>query len=370
MERAYGPPPPKRRKLNTCDNYKQAAEKIKECHFLLLATGAGWSADSGLPTYPGIAKVPAYERHKITYRMICQAGVLRYPPVFYGFWGDSTNMYRETAPHEGYSIIDRWNKNKEERMEHKKWQRDFKASLDFNVNGSESEIANWLQKKIVELSLLEKQSELIKFYDTAFSHWSQGQRETAVRKCTAIKFFIRFWQLVSMHDDTFIVALRNVGYTGRLEKQDISEFINFRTSKPIPVKHSPFFCLTSNVDAHFKKFFPPEQLCEIHGSVEEWQCAKHCGQSPWKLDPEFRFNVDKEAMTASPPYVRCPQCNELARPCILMFNDLDWQSPNDDEKLFCWIDSVRDLTFLNRKIKFTILEVGCGDNVPTVRHLV
>lgn len=38
-----------------------AANAIRNADFLLIATGAGWSADSGLPTYSGVADIEAYK---------------------------------------------------------------------------------------------------------------------------------------------------------------------------------------------------------------------------------------------------------------------------------------------------------------------
>ena len=32
----------------------------------------------------------------------------REPEVGYGFWGSCFNLYRETAPHRGYSILKGW----------------------------------------------------------------------------------------------------------------------------------------------------------------------------------------------------------------------------------------------------------------------
>mmetsp|Transcript_35642 Transcript_35642/g.55632 ORF Transcript_35642/g.55632 Transcript_35642/m.55632 type:complete len:84 (+) Transcript_35642:928-1179(+) len=40
---------------NREQSLKQAAQWLKEADFILLSTGAGWSADSGLPTYNSIA---------------------------------------------------------------------------------------------------------------------------------------------------------------------------------------------------------------------------------------------------------------------------------------------------------------------------
>eukprot|EP00493_Phyllostaurus_siculus_P023633 UN23969 len=87
----------------------EAANAIFHADVLLIATGAGWSADSGLATYPGVAEIPPYQKRNITYYDVCQPHWLQHEPqFFYGFWGDCTNVYRETTPHEGYAILKRW----------------------------------------------------------------------------------------------------------------------------------------------------------------------------------------------------------------------------------------------------------------------
>lgn len=91
---------------------QQAAKSIKEADFLLIATGAGFSADSGLPTYADVAKNPIYERLGIEYGDLCRLQCLREnPKLFYGFWGTCFNLYQrqpQFTPHEGYQILKKW----------------------------------------------------------------------------------------------------------------------------------------------------------------------------------------------------------------------------------------------------------------------
>ena len=87
----------------------RAARAIQQADILLVATGAGWSADSGLAIYRDVADVAAYHERDLTYRDICQPHFLdSEPALFYGFWGGCYNDYRNTAPHEGYGIIKQW----------------------------------------------------------------------------------------------------------------------------------------------------------------------------------------------------------------------------------------------------------------------
>ena len=88
---------------------QEAASAIDECNFLLVATGAGFSADSGLPTYTQVASNPVYEKQDMEYGDLCRVSCLKdRPSLFYGFWGTCYNMYQEASPHEGYHIVKKW----------------------------------------------------------------------------------------------------------------------------------------------------------------------------------------------------------------------------------------------------------------------
>ncbi|KAG6591147.1 Sirtuin family, catalytic core small domain [Phytophthora cinnamomi] len=90
-------------------SWRVAAEILAAADFLLLATGAGFSADSSLPVYADIAKVAAYEKMDVEYQDLCDPYMLEQDEeVFYGFWGSCTNSYRDTKHHRGYQILRRW----------------------------------------------------------------------------------------------------------------------------------------------------------------------------------------------------------------------------------------------------------------------
>ena len=87
-----------------------AAAAVAQADVLLMMTGAGWSADSGLAVYRDIADQPAYAARGLTYPDLCQPHVLRDDPaLFYGFWGACYNDYKHKhLPHEGYTIVQGW----------------------------------------------------------------------------------------------------------------------------------------------------------------------------------------------------------------------------------------------------------------------
>ena len=51
--------------------FAAAADAIRAADLLLVATGAGFSADSGLPTYVDCARLPPYLSRGLSYRDLC-----------------------------------------------------------------------------------------------------------------------------------------------------------------------------------------------------------------------------------------------------------------------------------------------------------
>eukprot|EP00122_Pirum_gemmata_P019894 Pgem_evm2s18610 len=66
---------------------KNAANKIKNCDFLLVTCGAGFSADSGLPVYKDIADDPEYTESQLSYSDLCSPECMETnPKMFFRFW--------------------------------------------------------------------------------------------------------------------------------------------------------------------------------------------------------------------------------------------------------------------------------------------
>ena len=90
-----------KRSLPNC--VARASSLISEADVLLFSTGAGWSADSGLPTYE---QTPDYAN-------VCKPAMLRETETgaadtFKEFWAACHDRYRDTAPHEGFAIVTQW----------------------------------------------------------------------------------------------------------------------------------------------------------------------------------------------------------------------------------------------------------------------
>jgi NAD-dependent SIR2 family protein deacetylase len=123
------------------------------------------------------------------------------------------------------------------------------------------------------------------------------------------------------------------------------------------------FVFTSNVDGHFQAAnFSDQSIMECHGSIHFLQCLSKCGKDIWPFPEDYIFSID-DNLHALEPLPKCPSCNGLARPNILMFSDFDWDSSREskqNENFQSWVDS-------NKSKPLMILEMGAGLAVPTVR---
>merc|ERR1712166_877744 len=73
----------------------EAGALISKADVLILLTGAGFSADSGLAVYADVASVPAYKSRELTYMDLCVPHWQQEEPeLFWGFWGGCFNDYR------------------------------------------------------------------------------------------------------------------------------------------------------------------------------------------------------------------------------------------------------------------------------------
>jgi NAD-dependent SIR2 family protein deacetylase len=113
------------------------------------------------------------------------------------------------------------------------------------------------------------------------------------------------------------------------------------------------FIYTSNVDGHFQKAgFADARVLECHGSLAYLQCTEPCGNHLWPM-PDA---IDPKQSPL------CPQCGELARPNVLMFND--WGAIHDHaedkyEVFEQWLAQV---------INPIVIELGAGTTIPSVRR--
>ena len=125
-----------------------------------------------------------------------------------------------------------------------------------------------------------------------------------------------------------------------------------------------YFVFTSNVDGQFQKAgYNPHRIAEVHGSIHHLQCCRRgCDSGIWRSSA--RIELDEVTMAASEPFPRCPYCDGLARPNILMFGDSRWRSERSEaqeNRLAEWLGGVDT-------DRLVIVELGAGSAIPTVRN--
>ncbi|HEX7652256.1 MAG TPA: Sir2 family NAD-dependent protein deacetylase [Verrucomicrobiae bacterium] len=126
------------------------------------------------------------------------------------------------------------------------------------------------------------------------------------------------------------------------------------------------FVFTSNVDGQFQQAgFPADRLVECHGSIRHFQCTEPCSDALFAAPPT-PIAVDPDTFLAAAPLPRCPHCDAVARPNILMFGDPAWRPHRTEaqhERLRDWLGGLK-----NQRAKLVVVEVGAGNAIPTVRR--
>lgn len=126
------------------------------------------------------------------------------------------------------------------------------------------------------------------------------------------------------------------------------------------------FVFTSNVDGQFQKAgFSEDRMVECHGSVLMVQCRKPCCAGTWPLPESTFIEVDETALKAKEPLPKCVSCGGPTRPNVLMFSDSHWmdgRSAAQQVRFRLWIRGLA-------RGKLTVIELGAGTALPTVRNL-
>merc|ERR1719160_709322 len=138
------------------------------------------------------------------------------------------------------------------------------------------------------------------------------------------------------------------------------------------------FSYTTNVDALWPRIFPFKRVYEAHGSTMYLQCSepKACPQKgaiwecPEDLESSLPLELDCEVRVVESSVPRCPACQSIARPNVLMFGDFDYSRRRGKEQSAHykqWLQEVEDATNVDGSRPLVCLEIGAGRAVPTVR---
>ncbi len=127
-------------------------------------------------------------------------------------------------------------------------------------------------------------------------------------------------------------------------------------------KNNNYFVFTSNVDGQFQKAgFDSDKIIECHGSISHFQCLYNCSKNIWEKNEEFDIDIN---ILVSKILPRCPHCNEIARPNILMFGVFNWNGRRTSEQEERYTEWKR----ANKGKKILIIELGAGTAISTVRR--
>jgi len=165
------------------------------------------------------------------------------------------------------------------------------------------------------------------------------------------------------------------------ENHRADKYENCKEVEGVP---GPFFIYTSNIDGHNQRArFALNEIYEIHGCLEEWQCSIPCRNEIWNAPQEFCFEVNSVTMCAPnnpqpsvsvlPEHFQhnhpvCKHCGALARPRVCFFKDLTWIYPAHAHARYqTWLKVVRQIAIENTDVKGVIIEVGCSILVNSVR---
>jgi NAD-dependent SIR2 family protein deacetylase len=127
------------------------------------------------------------------------------------------------------------------------------------------------------------------------------------------------------------------------------------------------FSFTSNIDGHWMKSgWNEPSVFECHGSIHYMQCINNCCDRAWSTNDDLKLQVDPKTNCANDRLPVCPDCHELARPNVLMFNDWHFAGQNYNEKIGLYNQFKSDVA--TAKAKLLIIELGAGTAIPAVRN--
>jgi NAD-dependent SIR2 family protein deacetylase len=95
------------------DQYRRAADLLRDADALIVAAGAGMGVDSGLPDFRGDAgfwrAYPALGEAGMAFHEIASPAAFRSDPqLAWGFYGHRLALYRATVPHRGFALLSQW----------------------------------------------------------------------------------------------------------------------------------------------------------------------------------------------------------------------------------------------------------------------
>lgn len=334
------------------------AEAIVDADVFFLATGAGWSADSGLAVYRDVAEIEAYRARGLEYHDLCRPSWLKdEPPLFWGFFGQCFEDYRRTRPHRGYEIIQRWRDLFFRETPTAKRIRELFQVTKPGDRGDPIQGESLDESRYEAYEVHEKPGAFFCFTSNVDAHSFDHFHPAEVRECHGN---LETYQCARPCSRYLWRAPRNLRFSKlRGFSIDDSSFlsdpgISSSSSSSEEEEQQP----PKKKKKNKPKTDPTPRVGQVNGDDRDPSfCLRHLPPPP-------------ESFPSAGPglYPVCPRCQGPARPAILMFGDSDWlDSAAQCRRYDAWQRAVEALA-KERPLKLVILEIGAGDNVPTVRR--
>lgn len=147
-----------------------------------------------------------------------------------------------------------------------------------------------------------------------------------------------------------------------------------------PSRKMPGFVFTSNIDGHHARAggMEPDLLFECHGSLMRMQCVEPCTYDDTRNSTADEWETQLVPFPAeggawvTGKFPSCPlrKCKRRARPNVVMFGDssyIGYHADRQEEKYTAWVNDMLKNPDVG---KLTIIEIGAGTTVDTVRRSV
>lgn len=342
---------------------EKAANIIKNADALLLCTGAGLSADSGLAVYADVARVDAYAKLGFRYNDICQPKWLHdKPELFWGFWGQCFNDYRNTPPHEGYATVERWaDKYFRDTQVGESIRRAMEQRHALRYDGTEepwgdlSDSWNPLPSVSAEPYLVKQMpSAFFAFTSNVDGHHYDWFRPWEVRECHGNT---ELYQCGAQYTCSPTVWRAPAKFKFEVDK----------TTMLAPLDRQ------KQMDEHLSE---PEVGMQNLNSAPKIGMVKGGGRAnALRYMPDPPTSVDRYSGFEK-NHPTCRACGGPARPAVLMFGDYQWEDlERQNNRWEDWVDTLQEHAKRGllvggevRQTRIAVLEIGAGGRVPTVRR--
>ncbi|CAF0745624.1 unnamed protein product [Adineta steineri] len=131
------------------------------------------------------------------------------------------------------------------------------------------------------------------------------------------------------------------------------------------IKYS--FNFTGNIDGHWlKSGWNPSALVECYGSIHYMQCINKCRKRLVDTKDSLKFNIDPKTDCVIGRLPHCPYCKHLARPNVLMNDDLDFFDIRLNEQTSHYETFKSNV--IKTQAKLLVIELGADTTLPKVRN--